>query len=594
MSGLEVPAFVIGLSGLAAMVDKTLLLFQSLEESKSFGETMATITRKINWEFYRFWAWARASGAFGNQSGVVTRTKPEPRNQGQPGIPADNLLRAPIEDTVVQIINLLEEICNITAKYRPREARKPSTTATKSAQAPSIALGLSTPLPLLGVRHNQAVLVASTERQGRIDFIQRQVPFRLRVSFNAKAWGDTDKSLLEEKMKELTYCNDRLESILPSRIRESLDSQGRAAQILAYDDMETLEILKEAAKDKNEGVRTHARLWEERIEFAGKWQSQRHVDVDKYRGKAAALTESPGLLQSKSCLSLQLLNASSSSGPTPVAVEWHSYDSLGWSVDDIIIARARLAELVHLSRMNGRPQSLRLLNTVCFVERDQSLALVYELPENTSPTAQPVSLHQLIIGDVRTFRRPNLEQRHQLARSLASALYSFGLVRWFHKDFNSHNVAFFPAPLTGAVSIEQPFVVGLSFSRPDSTQEKSLNKDLDELEVYLHPDLRVKQGAARPQYKRAYDIYSLGLVLYEIGVWKPIVKAIGTSGATMNPETFKKTVVDRCTKDLGFFAGSKYRDITLYCLTCGDDKSNQASSLDRLYWEVVLELAKLC
>jgi hypothetical protein len=228
------------------------------------------------------------------------------------------------------------------------------------------------------------------------------------------------------------------------------------------------------------------------------------------------------------------------------------------------------------------------------VEEADSLGLVYQLPKNANPTKQPVSLHSLLhktADAVAGFRPPELEQRLYLAQQLAGSIYSFGLVRWLHKDFNCRNVIFFrDTSQTAKIMLDSPYITGFSISRPDNENEKSLNKDLETLSIYLHPDLRIKDPEQRPKYHRKYDTYSLGLVLFEIGIWNSIDHV---AKASLEPEEFKKTVVDRCTKDLPFFVGTKYRDIVLRCLLCADEKADEvASSLDTLYWSIVLELAK--
>jgi hypothetical protein len=245
---------------------------------------------------------------------------------------------------------------------------------------------------------------------------------------------------------------------------------------------------------------------------------------------------------------------------------------------------------VHLSLNTHRPESLRILNSVCFVEDTSTLALVYQLPKEANPAKQPASLHNLLENKNTMMRAPNLEDRLEMAQQLANTIYSFGLIRWFHKDFSSHNVIFFwdksprARPLLNA-----PWVVGFSIARPEREGEKSLNKALDALDIYMHPDLRVEDAKDRPAYHRKYEMYSLGLVLFEIGAWRPL-DTIADKG--LDAVAFKERVVDRCTKDLGFFAGSKYRDIVLYCLTCADDEHDDMSSLDALYWSVVLEIAR--
>ncbi|KAL2828089.1 hypothetical protein BJY01DRAFT_133690 [Aspergillus pseudoustus] len=207
---------------------------------------------------------------------------------------------------------------------------------------------------------------------------------------------------------------------------------------------------------------------------------------------------------------------------------------------------------------------------------------------------QPVSLHSLLPKEPNVevgFRPPSLEKRLLLAQQLASSTYSFGLVRWYHKDFNSRNIIFFRDNTpSAAVMLDSPYVTGFSISRPDSATEKSLNKDLEARAIYLHPSLRVMDPDKRPKYKLEYEIYSLGLLLAEIGTWKTIERIAKSSLA---PTDFKERVIDRCTKDLPFFMGSRYRDIVLRCLMAADEDSDETDgSLDTLYWSVVLELAK--
>ncbi|KAK5635653.1 hypothetical protein RRF57_011365 [Xylaria bambusicola] len=127
----------------------------------------------------------------------------------------------------------------------------------------------------------------------------------------------------------------------------------------------------------------------------------------------------------------------------PVAVELYSYESLKWDKDDIRLAAYRLAELVHLSSKTTRPESLCLMDSICLIERESSIAIVHRIPESANVTAGAVSLRNLLTRTVADFRPPDLDKRLRLAQQLASSVYSFGLVRWYHKDFNCHNIVFF-------------------------------------------------------------------------------------------------------------------------------------------------------
>jgi hypothetical protein len=286
------------------------------------------------------------------------------------------------------------------------------------------------------------------------------------------------------------------------------------------------------------------------------------------------------------------------SAPTLVTVEWYSYSESNWKFEDVQVATRRLGELVHLSSVEDRPKSLRILDGLCFVDSGKALGYICRVPPNASSTKQPVSLILLLQRhetDSRGFRPPELGERFSLALSLAESVYSFSLVRWFHKDFNSHNVTFFrDASSPSAILFSHPYVTGFSLSRPDDEKEKSLNKDREHLAIYLHPELRESSPEEPVRYLRKHELYSLGLLLFEIGIWRPIEGVI-KDAKSLSARKFAETAADRAKKDLGFYTGSRYRDVVVRCLSFAndnDDDCETSASLDIIYWSVVLELVK--
>lgn len=275
-----------------------------------------------------------------------------------------------------------------------------------------------------------------------------------------------------------------------------------------------------------------------------------------------------------------------------MTIEWYSFGST-WNDKDITLATNRIAALVHLSSLEDKPDSLRLLEGHCFVVKSDSHGVIRKIPDNASRIKHPISLNSLIKTPPPGFRLPSLESRVQLAQQLVASMYSFSIVQWFHKDFNTHNVYFFRDNSTAsAVILDAPYISGLSIARPDNDQQKSLNKELDALSIYLHPDLRTGRPEERPRYRTKYEFYSLGLVLLEIGGWRSIDMLPGVTSALDKVE-FKKRVVDRAKKDLPFFMGKRYTDVVLYCLTCADDDVDELKSeMGTLYECVVLELAR--
>ena len=219
----------------------------------------------------------------------------------------------------------------------------------------------------------------------------------------------------------------------------------------------------------------------------------------------------------------------------------------------------------------------------------QSFGLLFEIPTWAHPSRGARTLQSLLPPAGKDVVYLSLGQRIQLAAQLATAIHSFGIVRWFHKNFNSHKIFFFSNKVSGKYNFKWPWIVGFDISRPDNTQTEiaSMNKDLEEMSIYLHPDLRIAGPSERPKYMRRYDIYSLGLVLVEIGFWSKL-GSLMKSKLGSSPEQFREAIILKCEAQLAHFMGVRYKDLVVNCLK-GDDITE---SVDDFYWIVVMELLK--
>ncbi|KAL9942855.1 hypothetical protein ACHAQF_007745 [Verticillium nonalfalfae] len=260
--------------------------------------------------------------------------------------------------------------------------------------------------------------------------------------------------------------------------------------------------------------------------------------------------------------------------------------------------------------------------------------LVYKLPPCPSPTpsdaaslaAEPpadtpadadaatpahTSLHALIAGPLRT---PDLTARIDLARTLAVALWSLHSLDWLHKSLCSANILFIrpAAPSSSSSSssssqkdaassaaqvpcIEAPHLVGFDASRPDLDPEMSVNPRNPSI-VNLYRDPRVSSfgsgshggggssheknsnsherdnGGPRQPYRKSHDIYSLGLVLLEIGWWKVLSTYYKPH---YSAERWRdKVVLPVLVPGLASKTGRLYRDVVERCLTVHEDMSS--------------------
>ncbi|KAM5349996.1 hypothetical protein ACJ41O_006501 [Fusarium nematophilum] len=99
------------------------------------------------------------------------------------------------------------------------------------------------------------------------------------------------------------------------------------------------------------------------------------------------------------------------------------------------------------------------------------------------------------------------------------------------------------------------------------------------------------------RYRRAFDIYSLGLILLEIGLWTPL-KDIYKPKYTY--ETFKLRLEQFHYPSLAFAAGRTYESVVRKCLDDGlnskieglDFDTSEISTQDRFCWDLFNDLEK--
>lgn len=227
-----------------------------------------------------------------------------------------------------------------------------------------------------------------------------------------------------------------------------------------------------------------------------------------------------------------------------------------------------------------------MLDSEGYLEDDDRFGLISKMPEFADKMKPPRTLHHLITqpNSDGSMPRPPLEDRIQLALTLSKSIYLFHVVRWFHKNINSLSVVFFQSGGNPeASSAIVPFITGFDVSRP------SASIDLTETPgegIYLHPELRVTDNESRPGYQLKYDIYSLGLILLEIGLWATVQEWVEVS---LLPQEFTDEVIDLCQRAIPFQMGSRYRDIVLKCLKGSED----VVSLEGSYWNIVKPLMEL-
>jgi serine/threonine protein kinase len=303
---------------------------------------------------------------------------------------------------------------------------------------------------------------------------------------------------------------------------------------------------------------------------------------------------------------------------TRVLVEWSSMDHR-WDSMEVQLARKRISKLAKELSIEDKPTSLRTLQSFGVVEDmkhvlNRRFGMLYQLPKHCAMPTRVVSLSMLLPEGVESsnFPEPLLGERFELARALADSVYELHASGWLHEGISSHSVIFFTSD-DGNVSItKNPYLIGFGYSRPDTTAAVSLVKSAGIYDLYQHPELRKNDAnmsqsnqlsgsdsISRIRFRRSYDLYSLGLVLLEIGLWDRISEF---SQESMDPDKFTNRLLRVCERDLGHRMGRVYSNAVMKCIRGvsedEDDPSEESRESRRsdelmdVYWAVVNELAK--
>ncbi|OHW98393.1 protein kinase [Colletotrichum incanum] len=171
---------------------------------------------------------------------------------------------------------------------------------------------------------------------------------------------------------------------------------------------------------------------------------------------------------------------------------------------------------------------------------------------------------------------PLLGDRFRLAFTLASAFSLFHAVGWLHKGLHSGSILFLHEA-DRTISVTEPFITGFQYARQQNEASLSLgplrNKSLMH---YYHPD-------AVSGFSKRLDLYSLGVVLCEIGRWAVIPSQIPEKKLKRlkTKEDWRDYIFSSRLKELGWRMGKQYQEAVRVLLECDlpDDKSKLGHAL---------------
>ena len=265
--------------------------------------------------------------------------------------------------------------------------------------------------------------------------------------------------------------------------------------------------------------------------------------------------------------------------------QWANLTDANGNVSRVIVefkAQLRLDDAASQSRTETVKQELNILvRTLRIAERKSDrfrvlychgwyetfdhFGLVYKLPQSAPcETLSNILLSKQHLPGL----AEDLESRFKLAKALAWTMLELHSVDWLHRAFNPDNILLFGVRVDRGIQFDwgAPYVVGFDSSRSHTGDSDQLTHGRKELpiRVYTHPD---RQSREYIRYQKLHDVYSLGVVLLEIGRLKSFMVSDWVDRLEkLSPNHLKKLFVEKAYA-LKSVMGQRFTKAVVTCLT---------------------------
>ena len=242
--------------------------------------------------------------------------------------------------------------------------------------------------------------------------------------------------------------------------------------------------------------------------------------------------------------------------------------------------------------------------------------LLYEFPMGLS---NPRSLRNLLLDPINAIKGSihSISDRFELARQLARAILFVHVTKNVHKSVRPETVLLFEPDRSSEkarypFTIGRAYIVGFEKVRKDGPYSTRKSDGEWEKDIYRHPD---RQGLdPEKSYSMRHDIYSLGVVLLEIAMWKSFLVWNDKQGYRINehvtrifnvegerrlkpPLEIQSALMKASRQQVPLSMGTKFAGIVEQCLdclngsfaACGDVENEDEMDVGIRYIEIVLE-----
>jgi hypothetical protein len=134
---------------------------------------------------------------------------------------------------------------------------------------------------------------------------------------------------------------------------------------------------------------------------------------------------------------------------------------------------------------------------------------------------------------------------------------------------------------TEGPQIGTPYLVGFSYARRGTARSTGSSRAEWRKEIYRHPERQAAELGVDPEvyYKPYHDLYSLGVVLLELGLWERLETAYDTELKRATPNQRKGRLIDLANTYLPLKVGSTFARIVRGCLEAGHETDGREEQM---------------
>ncbi|KAF2004023.1 hypothetical protein P154DRAFT_519611 [Amniculicola lignicola CBS 123094] len=302
---------------------------------------------------------------------------------------------------------------------------------------------------------------------------------------------------------------------------------------------------------------------------------------------------------------------------SPVLVEYAAFDP-AYRQTGVSPRLDRLDNLLSILARLANEQSFHgTLTCVGYFEdpKQPRFGLVFELPsfvysggadaQKPIEELRPVTLLNVLQTGSKSLHNSNsatppLEDRFRLAFTLARTFSKIHGDDFVHKDVNSSNILVFRRNKRQSVNsralqyaLRSPVICSFDLFSDENLDLEPTNT-MSPRNIYRHPEDPKATGEKNQEYGPQFDLYSLGLILLEIGLWQPLSDLWKVKYSLTD---FKQRVEDVYIRRLASKCGTAYMQVVRDCFWAAESSGSNPetpSNFSQLYNRILIRLQRCC